>query len=69
MLAVILMVLLTSENRSEADIRIFTKPRFMILHGQLQIALEIYAHRLAMEQFFVGYQDPIEPPYVEKRSS
>ena len=51
MLAVILMGLLTFENSSEAEIRIFTKPRFTILHDQLQIALEIYAYRLAMEHF------------------
>ena len=55
-LAVILICLFTSINRSEAEIRIFTKPRFSftILHGQLKIALESYAHRLRMEQFFVG---------------
>ena len=53
MLAVILMGSLTSENPSEAQIRIFTKPRFTILHDQLEIVLESYAHRLAMEQFFV----------------
>ena len=47
---VILMGLLTSENQSEAEIRIFTKPSFTILHGQLQIALKSYAHQLAMEQ-------------------
>ena len=54
MLAVILMGSLTYEKPSKAEIRIFTKPCFTILHGQLQIALESYAHRLAMEQFFVG---------------
>ena len=55
MLAVILMGLLTSENPSEAEIRIFTKPRFTIIHGQLQIALESYAYRLAMENIFLNH--------------
>ena len=40
--------------------RLSFAPLNVILHtcghfnGQLQIALESYAHRLAMEQFFVG---------------
>ena len=47
MLAVILMGSLTSENPSDAEIRIFTKPRFTILLGQLQS----YAHRLGIKHF------------------
>jgi hypothetical protein len=66
MIAVILMGLLTSLLLLEAEKLIFLECVFAIPDTELQIAVENFPHRLAMECFFGGSLHLVEPVYVEK---
>jgi hypothetical protein len=68
-IAVMLRGFLSSEVQSEAELQIFKILVFAIPDSKLWWAVESFPHRLAMDTFFMGSLDLVEPIYVEKHFS